>query len=73
MVLQFPHAFWDDSVDYFGAAGEEAGPQGRGWCFMFWNFHRFSGKPTLAALVSGRALLLGFLLRRFQILLLARC
>ena len=30
-------------------------PQGRGWAFMFWNFHRFSRQPTLAALVSGEA------------------
>jgi hypothetical protein len=55
VVLQFPHVFWDDSVDYFGAAAEQDTPEGRGWCFMFWNFHRFSGKPTLAALVSGAA------------------
>ena len=137
VVLEFPSVFWNDSVDYFGAAGEPTGkhtaccghackPQmstcstrrgparpcpappsllrrpietplpatcrccsphivcmqvwhpasaprfarclcthtlcflpsfsaedARGRCFMWWNFHRFSGAPTLAALVSG--------------------
>ena len=111
MVLEFPSLFWDDSVDYFGAAGEPTGAaqprhachashashapaaaaaealhltsqlglplqlveaptlptltslhpalllvsaeEARGRCFMFWNFHRFTGTNTLAALVSG--------------------
>jgi hypothetical protein len=54
VVLQFPEPFWDDSVDFFGAAAG-AGAADRGWCFMFWNFHRFAGAPVLAALVSGAA------------------
>ncbi|PRW44477.1 lysine-specific histone demethylase 1-like protein 3 isoform A [Chlorella sorokiniana] len=52
VVLEFPSVFWDDSVDYFGAAAEPS-EAGRGRCFMWWNFHRFSGANTLAALVSG--------------------
>lgn len=54
VFLEFEDAFWDDSVDFFGAAkGTNEGD--RGLCFMFWNIHRFSGKPILAALISGQA------------------
>ncbi|KAI3428576.1 hypothetical protein D9Q98_007398 [Chlorella vulgaris] len=52
VVLEFPSVFWDDAVDYFGAAGEPTA-ESRGRYFMFWNFRRFSGANTLAALVSG--------------------
>lgn len=57
IILEFPAVFWDDSVDYFGAVGDKDGlnENTRGWCFMFWNFHRFCGAPVLAALVSGQA------------------
>ncbi|KAL4428259.1 hypothetical protein ABPG75_002348 [Micractinium tetrahymenae] len=54
VVLEFPTVFWNDAVDYFGAAGEPT-EDARGRCFMWWNFHRFSGANTLAALVSGAA------------------
>ena len=54
VFLEFEEVFWDDSVDFFGAAkGTSDGD--RGLCFMFWNIHRFSGKPILAALISGQA------------------
>jgi monoamine oxidase len=54
VFLEFEDVFWDDSVDFFGAAkGTNEGD--RGLCFMFWNIHRFSGKPILAALISGQA------------------
>ena len=35
VVLEFPSVFWDDSVDYFGAAGEPTEAE-RGRCFMWW-------------------------------------
>jgi hypothetical protein len=35
VVMQFPTCFWDETVDYFGAAAEEG--HDRGNCFMFWN------------------------------------
>ena len=54
VVLEFPAVFWDDSVDFFGAA-LDGGMQGRGRCFMFWNLHRFTGHPQLTALLSGDA------------------
>jgi len=59
VVLQFPSVFWDDTVDFFGAVPgiDAATAANRGWCFMFWNFHRFCGAPVLAALVSGEAAL----------------
>ena len=54
VFLQFNEVFWDDSVDFFGAARGMT-EETRGCCFMFWNIHRFSGTPILAALVSGEA------------------
>lgn len=54
VFLQFNSVFWDDSVDFFGAA-KGMTESSRGCCFMFWNIHRFSGTPILAALVSGKA------------------
>ena len=54
VFLQFDQVFWDDSVDFFGAARGMT-EETRGCCFMFWNIHRFSGTPILAALVSGKA------------------
>ena len=54
VFLQFETVFWDDSVDFFGAA-KGMTESSRGCCFMFWNIHRFSGTPVLAALVSGKA------------------
>ena len=54
VVLEFPEVFWDDSVDFFGAA-KGLVPEDRGFCFMWWNFHRFAGAPILAALVSGES------------------
>jgi lysine-specific histone demethylase 1 len=54
VVLEFPHVFWEGSADFFGAA-IPGGPEARGRCFMFWNLHRVSGRPILAALVSGAA------------------
>lgn len=54
VFLQFEDVFWDDSVDFFGAA-KGMTESSRGCCFMFWNIHRFSGTPILAALVSGKA------------------
>ncbi|KAG0596231.1 hypothetical protein M758_UG235100 [Ceratodon purpureus] len=53
VVLEFPAAFWDESVDYFGAAAESK--ELRGKCFMFWNLKRTSGYPILVALVVGKA------------------
>lgn len=54
VFLQFDRVFWDESVDFFGAA-KGTTESTRGCCFMFWNIHRFSGTPILAALVSGRS------------------
>jgi len=58
LVLQFDHVFWDDSVDFFGVTppgGDSTTEENRGECFMFWNLHRFSKAPILAALISGKA------------------
>lgn len=57
VVLEFPTAFWDESVDYFGAAAESR--ELRGKCFMFWNLKRTSGYPILVALVVGKAAKVG--------------
>lgn len=54
VFLQFEEAFWDDDVDFFGAAQGNTEAT-RGLCFMYWNINRFSGVPILAALVSGEA------------------
>jgi hypothetical protein len=35
VIMQFPKCFWDETVDYFGAAPEEGYEWGN--CFMFWN------------------------------------
>ena len=53
-MLEFPEAFWDADMDYFGAA-LPGGTDGRGRCFMFWNLQRFTGAPVLVALVAGAA------------------
>ncbi|KAM7274052.1 hypothetical protein ACFE04_028716 [Oxalis oulophora] len=53
LVLEFPHVFWDDSVDYFGATAEK--PDKRGQCFMFWNVKKTVGAPVLIALLVGKA------------------
>ena len=52
--MEFPEAFWEGSVDYFGAA-VPGGPAARGRCFMFWNLQRFAQKPVLTAVVAGAA------------------
>jgi hypothetical protein len=52
VVLRFPSVFWDDAVDYFGAA-PAGGPAARGRCSTFWNLHRWGGQPVLAGLLSG--------------------
>ena len=52
--MEFPEAFWEGSVDYFGAA-VPGGPAARGRCFMFWNLQRFAQKPILTAVVAGEA------------------
>ena len=52
--MEFPKAFWEGSVDYFGAA-VPGGPAARGRCFMFWNLQRFAQKPVLTAVVAGAA------------------
>lgn len=54
VVLEFPHTFWEDSADFFGAA-VPGGPEGRGRCFMFWNLHRMAEKPILITLMAGKA------------------
>ena len=54
VFLEFEEAFWDDSVDYFGVDKDNTEAT-RGLCFMFWNLHRFCGKPILVALISGEA------------------
>ncbi|XP_024379447.1 lysine-specific histone demethylase 1 homolog 3 isoform X2 [Physcomitrium patens] len=53
VVLEFPLAFWDENVDYFGATAGCSLARGR--CFMFWNLKRTSGYPILVALVVGIA------------------
>ncbi|KAG0572419.1 hypothetical protein KC19_VG093600 [Ceratodon purpureus] len=53
VVLEFPSVFWDESVDYFGAAADSRALRGK--CFMFWNLKRTSGCPILVALVVGKA------------------
>ncbi|KAK7280713.1 hypothetical protein RJT34_25780 [Clitoria ternatea] len=53
VILEFPHVFWDDAVDYFGATAEERSR--RGHCFMFWNVKKTVGAPVLIALVVGKA------------------
>lgn len=66
VVMEFKAAFWDTSVDYFGAAREDAlessggvdkdgEPRGRGRMFMFWNLEKAVGAPVLTALVAGAA------------------
>lgn len=57
VVLEFPTVFWDENVDYFGAAAESR--ELRGKCFMFWNLKRTSGYPILVALVVGKAAKVG--------------
>lgn len=57
VALEFPHVFWDDAIDYFGATAEETG--NRGQCFMFWNVKKTVGAPVLIALVVGQAALDG--------------
>ena len=52
--MEFPEAFWEGSVDYFGAA-VPGGTAARGRCFMFWNLQRFAQKPILTAVVAGAA------------------
>ena len=52
--MEFPEAFWEGSVDFFGAA-VPGGPAARGRCFMFWNLQRFAQKPILTAVVAGEA------------------
>ena len=54
VILQFDRVFWDDGYDFFGAAKGTTSAD-RGFCFMWWNFHRFTGVPILAALVSGES------------------
>lgn len=54
VIMEFPEAFWEASVDYFGAA-VPGGPAARGRCFMFWNLQRFAQKPILTAVVAGEA------------------
>ena len=52
--MEFPEAFWEGSVDYFGAA-VPGGAAARGRCFMFWNLQRFAQRPILTAVVAGAA------------------
>lgn len=52
VLLQFPSVFWDEAVDYFGAA-PEGGPAARGRCSTFWNLRRWAGQPILIGLLSG--------------------
>ena len=54
VIMEFPEAFWEGSVDYFGAA-MPGGPAARGRCFMFWNLQRFAQRPILTAVVAGEA------------------
>ena len=54
VFLEFENVFWDNSVDYFGVDKDNTEAT-RGLCFMFWNLHRFCGKPILVALISGEA------------------
>lgn len=53
VVMEFTVPFWDETVDYFGAAAECTELRGR--CFMFWNLKRTGGAPILLALVVGKA------------------
>ncbi|KAI5071998.1 hypothetical protein GOP47_0012104 [Adiantum capillus-veneris] len=53
VVMEFPVAFWDESIDFFGATAEHT--ESRGRCFMFWNLKRTVGAPVLSALVVGKA------------------
>ena len=53
VALEFSTTFWDENVDYFGAAAESRNLRGK--CFMFWNLKRTSGYPILVALVVGKA------------------
>jgi len=53
VVLEFDEAFWDQSVDYFGAAIDSV--ENRGRSFMFWNLTPVSGKPMLISLIAGDA------------------
>ena len=54
VILQFQEAFWDTSVEYFGAALPPGDATSRGLCFMFWNLLPLTGQPILTALVSGQ-------------------
>ena len=66
VVMEFEKSFWDDDVDYFGAAREHYAPDaqatgddpigGRGRMFMFWNLKEAcGGASVLVALVAGSA------------------
>ena len=66
VVMEFEKSFWDDDVDYFGAAREHYAPDaqatgddpigGRGRMFMFWNLKETcGGASVLVALVAGSA------------------
>ena len=54
LFLEFEICFWDDTVDFFGAA-LQPGCASRGAAFMFWNLTAVAGAPVLAALLSGAA------------------
>ncbi|KAL1924180.1 uncharacterized protein VTP21DRAFT_7215 [Calcarisporiella thermophila] len=64
VILLFPYAFWDESLDMFGYTGE--GPQeisydpkffvaSRGKFYMFWNCMKVIGLPVLIALLAGES------------------
>ena len=65
VVMEFEKCFWDESVDYFGAAREHYAPDaastgddsigGRGRMFMFWNLKEACGGNVLVGLVAGSA------------------
>eukprot|EP00250_Pteridium_aquilinum_P020130 c24714_g1_i1 orf=917-5227(-) len=53
VVMEFPVAFWDETVDSFGCTAELNETRGR--CFLFWNLKNMVGFPILSTLVAGKA------------------
>ncbi len=48
MLIEFPHAFWDQSVDYFGYISEE-----RGRWAQWYDMESVTGKPILIGFNAG--------------------
>jgi lysine-specific histone demethylase 1 len=50
-AMWFDQSFWDIELDYFGYLN----PDNRGEYYLFWNLTKVCGRPTLVALLTGKA------------------